>query len=215
MVARNVFNSYTLYSVLKDGSFQINSFRIKQLFRLQKRLLKWRQRFVQSSLKKHFFFVLFCFVLFLFFLLLLFLQKSAKFRVLSIFRTIRLCSNFTSMWYKHFKGNVWRDFRLPMAIHTLFDQYLDHMLVKFEQIRMVRTIQNVGLFDKNGKPFLTKYWRHFERRFCDWNNCLMLSYINLKTIIFLVSSCLSSFVSLWIECGFLFEWYSFLYMQII
>ena len=119
------------------------------------------------------------------------------------------------MWYKHFKGNVWRDFRLPMAIHTLFDKYLDHMLVKFEQIRMVRTIQNFELFDKNGKPFLTKCWRHFERRFCDWNNCLMLSYIDLKTIIFLVSSCLSSFVSLWIECGFLFEWYSFLYMQII
>ena len=119
------------------------------------------------------------------------------------------------MWYKHFKGNVWRDFRLPMAIHTLFDKYLDHMLVKFEQIRMVRTIQNLELFDKNGKPFLWKCWRHFERRFCDWNNCLMLSYIDLKTIIFLVGSCLSSFVSLWIECGFLFEWYSFLYMQII
>ena len=149
-----MFNSYTLYSVLKDGSFQINSFRIKQLFRLQKRLSKWRQRFVQSSLKKRFF--LFCFVLFCFLVfLLLFLQKSAKFRVLSIFRTIRLCSNFTSMWYKHLKGNVWRDFRLPMAIHTLFDKYLDHMLVKFEQIRMVRTIQNVELFDKNGKPFLT------------------------------------------------------------
>ena len=154
-----MFNSYTLYSVLKDGSFQINSFRIKQLFRLQKRLSKWRQRFVQSSLKKRFLFfvfVLFCLFFFCFFYYY-FLQKSAKFRVLSIFRTIRLCSNFTSMWYKHLKGNVWRDFRLPMAIHTLFDKYLDHMLVKFEQIRMVRTIQNVELFDKNGKPFLTKY----------------------------------------------------------
>ena len=37
-----------------------------------------------------------------------------------------------------------------MSLHTLFDKYSDHMLVKFEQIRMVRTIQNFELFDKNG-----------------------------------------------------------------
>ena len=34
------------------------------------------------------------------------------------------------------------------SLHTLFDKYLDHMLVKFEQNRMVRTIQNFELFDK-------------------------------------------------------------------
>ena len=28
------------------------------------------------------------------------------------------------------------------SLHTLFDKYLDHMLVEFEQNRMVRTIQN-------------------------------------------------------------------------
>ena len=28
------------------------------------------------------------------------------------------------------------------SLHTLFDKYLDHMLVKFEQNRVVRTIQN-------------------------------------------------------------------------
>ena len=32
--------------------------------------------------------------------------------------------------------------------HTLFDKYLDHMLVKFEQNRMVRTT-NFELFDQN------------------------------------------------------------------
>ena len=32
----------------------------------------------------------------------------------------------------------------------LFDEYLHHMLVKFEQNRMVWTIQNFKLFDKNG-----------------------------------------------------------------
>ena len=28
------------------------------------------------------------------------------------------------------------------SLHTLFDKYLDHMLVKFERNRTVRTIQN-------------------------------------------------------------------------
>ena len=34
------------------------------------------------------------------------------------------------------------------SLHTLFDKYFDHMLVKIEQNRMVRTIQNFVLFDK-------------------------------------------------------------------
>ena len=36
------------------------------------------------------------------------------------------------------------------SIHTLFDKYFDHMLVKFEQDCMVQTIPNFELFDKNG-----------------------------------------------------------------
>ena len=36
------------------------------------------------------------------------------------------------------------------SLHTLFDKYLDHMLVKFEPNHMVRTIPNFLLFDKNG-----------------------------------------------------------------
>ena len=42
--------------------------------------------------------------------------------------------------------------------HKLFDKYLDHMLVKFEnKNRMVRTKQNVELFDKKMvNHFLTK-----------------------------------------------------------
>ena len=31
-------------------------------------------------------------------------------------------------------------------LHTLFDKYLDHMLVKFAKNRMVRNIQNFELF---------------------------------------------------------------------
>ena len=48
------------------------------------------------------------------------------------------------------------NFMLPLlmltfkSLHTLFDKYLDHILVKFEQNRMVRTIQNFELFPKNG-----------------------------------------------------------------
>ena len=46
-------------------------------------------------------------------------------------------------------------------------KYLDHMLVKFEQNRMVRTIQNLVLFDKNKKSLtifdkvLTPFWKTF------------------------------------------------------
>ena len=35
------------------------------------------------------------------------------------------------------------------SLHALFGKYLDHMILKFEQNRIVRTIQNFVLFDKN------------------------------------------------------------------
>ena len=34
------------------------------------------------------------------------------------------------------------------SLHILFDKYLDHVLVKIEQNRMVRTIQIFELFDQ-------------------------------------------------------------------
>ena len=40
------------------------------------------------------------------------------------------------------------------SLHTLFDKYLDHMLVEFEQNHMVRTIQNF-------EPFWQKMVYHF------------------------------------------------------
>ena len=57
------------------------------------------------------------------------------------------------------------------SLHTLFGKHLDHMLVKFEQnvwsklheILSFLTKKNPGFFFK---PFLTKRWRHFGRRFC-------------------------------------------------
>ena len=42
------------------------------------------------------------------------------------------------------------------SLHTLFNKYLGHMLVKFEQNRMVRNILNLQLFGK-------KWFIIFER----------------------------------------------------
>ena len=40
------------------------------------------------------------------------------------------------------------DIGSPKSLHTLFDKYLDHMLVKFERNCMVRNVQNLELFDR-------------------------------------------------------------------
>ena len=130
-----------------------------------------------------------------------FLSKSSKFHVVC---DHTILFKFTSIWYKHFLKNVWRDFRLLISalateaqksfngkftaktdflighfyvtiadtdigslksFHTLFDKYLDHMLVKFEQNRMVRTIggpKKFVLFDKKWlttfDKVLTPFW---------------------------------------------------------
>ena len=66
------------------------------------------------------------------------------------------------------------DFGRLKSLHTLFDKYLDHMLVKFEQNRMVRTIKKkwLTIFDA-----ILEYVSVTETIVCCWN-------INLKTIIF-------------------------------
>ena len=43
------------------------------------------------------------------------------------------------------------------SLHTLFDKYLDHMLVKFDQNRMVQSIQNFELFDQKLFTIFTKH----------------------------------------------------------
>ena len=48
------------------------------------------------------------------------------------------------------------------SFHALFGKYLNHMLVKFEQNRiMVRTIQNVVLFDKKWLTIFDKVFTTF------------------------------------------------------
>ena len=63
--------------------------------------------------------------------------------------------------------------------HTFLKKYLYHILVKFEQNCVVQSTRNFELLTKKQflKPFSTKRWRHFGRRFCRWNNCLMLNYL--------------------------------------
>ena len=51
------------------------------------------------------------------------------------------------------------------SLHILFDKHLDHMLAKFEQNRIVRTIQNLVFFDKKWLTIfdkvLTPFWKTF------------------------------------------------------
>ena len=51
------------------------------------------------------------------------------------------------------------DFERLKSLHTLFDNYLNHMLVNFEQNRMVRTIQNCELFDHK---MLNHFWQSID-----------------------------------------------------
>ena len=57
-----------------------------------------------------------------------------------------------------------------LSLYTLFDNCLDHMLVKFDQNRMVRNIQNFVLFGLKWLQIFDKVLTLF------WNNSLMLEY---------------------------------------
>ena len=39
------------------------------------------------------------------------------------------------------------------SLHTIFDKYLDHMLVKFEQIVWSKVYKILSFLTKNGSPF--------------------------------------------------------------
>ena len=49
------------------------------------------------------------------------------------------------------------------SLYTLFDKYLNHMPVKFEQNRMIRNIKNFELFGKKRltifEKVLTPFWK--------------------------------------------------------
>ena len=82
------------------------------------------------------------------------------------------------------------DIRSLKSFHSLFDKYLDHMLVKFEQSCMILNCAKFWAFWQKKqkqkqkqkqktfffKPFLTQRWHPFGSRFCSWSNCLLLHY---------------------------------------
>ena len=51
------------------------------------------------------------------------------------------------------------------SFNTLSNMYLDHMLVKFEQSRMIRNVQNFKRFGKKWltifEKVLTPFWKRF------------------------------------------------------
>ena len=128
-----------IFGTLKDDSLQINSFALDNCFSYRNVFQNGVNALSTMVLKNpvfgfflFLFLFLFCFVLFCFALLcffccflfcfcfcfvlfcfVLFLSKSSKFCVVW---TIRCCSNYTSMWYKYFVRNLWRDLRLPMTV---------------------------------------------------------------------------------------------------
>ena len=66
------------------------------------------------------------------------------------------------------------------SLHTLFDKYLEYMMVKFKQNHMVRNIQNFELFgEKMVAKVLTPFWNRllYQKQLFD-------AQIYLKTIIF-------------------------------
>ena len=63
------------------------------------------------------------------------------------------------------------DIGSPKSLHTLFDKYLDHMLVKFEQNRMIRNVQNFKLFGKKRLTIFEKALTPFWKR-CLWHKQL-------------------------------------------
>ena len=51
------------------------------------------------------------------------------------------------------------------SLHTLFGEYLDHILVKFKQNRMFQTIQNIELFDKKWLTIFDSVLTTFLKKF--------------------------------------------------
>ena len=86
--------TFIIFGTLQDGSLQISNLVLNNCFSYRSVFENDINSLSKTVFKK------------------LFLSKSSKFLVVW---TIRLCSNFTSMWHKHFTRNVWRDFRTPIA----------------------------------------------------------------------------------------------------
>ena len=79
---------------------------------------------------------------------------------------------------------AYADIESLQSLHTLFEKYLDHMLVKFEQNRMVRTVEDTELFDKK---MVHNFWQRVDAIFKDVSvteTIVLCLTINVKIIIF-------------------------------
>ena len=139
------------------------------MIQLEKRLPKWRQQFVKNGFKKHDFLVknlkISCHldhtILFKFHqhevqtFLKECMERLKTFDVSisngsrETFERQIYCENLFSdrvFYVTIADADIWS----LKSLHTLFDKYLDHMLVKFEQNRMVWTVQKLSFLTKNG-----------------------------------------------------------------
>ena len=73
-----------------------------------------------------------------------------------------LIGNYCKNWFFDGALNVTitdADTESLKSLHTLFDKYLDYMLVKFEQNYMVRNIQN---FEVLKKKMVNHFWESVD-----------------------------------------------------
>ena len=63
------------------------------------------------------------------------------------------------------------DIKSLKSLHTLFDKYLDHLLVKLEQNRVLRNMQNLELLNRKWLTIFENVLTPLGRCFCDTNNC--------------------------------------------
>ena len=177
------------------------------MFQLQERLSKWRQRFAKNGFKKSVFFFFcqknskFC----TFWTIRFssnFVTMWSKYVSNNVWKTSDLRCQHLQKWYEKiqililfsnlmekswFSNRIFyviitnADIESLKSLHTLFDKYLNHMLMKFEQNRMLRNIQNFELF---GKKMVNHFWESIDAILddvvSDWTKCLMKKNYQFK-----------------------------------
>ena len=167
----NLVADFRNFWKLKDGSLEINSLALNNCFSYRNVFQNGINALTKMVFKNTFF----CFVLFCFFKKLKiscsldiqfcsnFTRMWSKYLSNNVWRDFRLpMSALATVAEKSFNGKFTAKIDFPLEYYilpllllilevlsrTLFDKYLDHMLVKFEQKHTVQTLQNFELFDK-------------------------------------------------------------------
>ena len=96
-----------------------------------------------------------------FFFNLIFFSKSSQFRVVRTIRFVQISLAYGTNTFTHSDADI----SILKSLLTLFDKFLDHMLGKFEQNRMIQIMQNFVLFDKKWLTFFDKVLTPFRKTF--------------------------------------------------